>query len=303
MATDEPTSNPNLSTSFPIRVAGAVLGGSLSTFAAGLSQLTEFYWTQWFGPVVPLLGIVVGVALGFVVAPAALRSRHPWLSAVGYGFLAVLLGILGLVVIGIATAPRAEGLTLTALVGGALFYAAYGFMFGPPITVPIALVAVGILRLGRRNLRAGIAAVVGVCVLAFASIGLSGLGARLPLPSLPTGEPVELTLVVVNHSDRWLQLGAFEHHEDGYGGSILGIEPCFTTVETFRLGTAWFLTLDPDSEARTPPDLISAADAPGPAPVVRLEIPARGRASVSSASSVPDEAELTVDHCLNRQQP
>lgn len=284
------------------RVAGAVVGGSLSTVAAALSfWLNLYWWSSSPGPLA-LLGIAVGVVLGFIAGPEAIRTERPVAQALGLAFKAALLGFTVYCVASlVASSWSGTGPAGTLLVDISIFLAFVlptALIFALPATIPIAFSAVCILRLGRLR-RLGVATTVVAAILS------SVLAVAVPGPNLAfdgLGSAVQLQWTVANHSTRPLELGVFEHHSDGFGGSLVGIEPCFTSTGHEGVGRDWFLTLEPDSGQRIPPDLVAAADAQGSEVAVWVEIAPDGTASVE-VGRVPVPEELTIDHCHEVDRP
>lgn len=285
-----------------LRVAGAAVGGSLSTVAAALSFWLDLYWwDSSLGPLA-LLGIAIGVVLGFIAGPESIRTERPVLQAFGLALQASLLGFAAYCVVSlVALAWPGLGPAGASLVDTFVFLAfalPTALIFALPVTTPIAFSAVGIMRLGRLR-RLGVATTVAAAVLS------SVVAVAVPRPNLAfdgPGSAVQVQWTVANHSTRTLELGVFEHHSGGFGGALVGIEPCFTSTGHENVGRDWFLTLESDSGQRTPPELVAAADAQGSEVAVWVEIAPDGTASVD-VGRVPEPEELTIDNCQQADRP
>jgi hypothetical protein len=251
-------------------------------------------------------GAPVGIALGWKFAsrtgrwnPAALVA---WMAA-----SAVLLG----------DAELSAGLAVGGIVSGDLpltAFAVLAFLFGLivglavlPLTVVAATVwlitytAVDRLVATRKPSRVTAAAVLGIAAMVIVIVALSQL--TLGQPYQPEARPVRLRWTVVNQASHGLELGIFEHEPDGFGGAVAEIEPCFTSIGETGLGSDWFLTLDPSTEAAEPAAVVSAGDAAGGDVSVWIAIAPDGEQSVAIGREPPAPEQLTVDHCLAKGTP
>lgn len=282
-----------------LRITGAIVGVSLATVAAAVSEWLTLYWSTFQLAPLPEIGMAVGVVLGFIVGPEVARTEHPGRSALLLAGNAVLLGLAAFALVSAVTFGWGD----SSGVAGYLFFMVYAvpaaFVYGLPVAAPVAFIGVAIMRMGRLRLAGVVTAVLLAAVFGL----LAGASPALNLAARVPGSSVELRWTVANYSARSLELGIFERHGSGgdFGGSIAGIGPCFTTTGTENVGIDWFLTLDPYSTEPTPPELISAADAPDSSVAVWMTVKANGTALVEVGRTATAE-QLTVDHCLEVEQ-
>lgn len=288
-----------------LRLAGAVVGGALATLAAAVSHWLDVYWWQLGTAPLGLIGIGVGLLVGFVAALDAVMTRRPVVLAV---VLAAKAALVGLTVIWAATYSGAFGGGGSAddSFAGLLTFVAFGFpgalAYGLPVTTPIALIGVTVLRLWVRRPRAGqltIAAIVLVGALA------SVVAIVVPAPRLTFAEedllaPVRLEWTVANHSSEGLAVHILTRTGEGStSGSIAGAPPCFTTTGREGVGEGWFIGLGRSGrETTTPPGVVSAADAPGANPRVWITIARDGTVTSEAGRGAPPPEALAVDHCM-----
>jgi hypothetical protein len=285
-----------------LRLTGALVAGSLAATAAVISAWLNLYWWSVGSGGLAIAGVGVGLVLGFIAAPQAARTSHPVWEALG---LTVSAAAVGWTVVGMASIASMGGrgigfptMSVGAFLLSSLIALPVAILFAFPFTAVVAFLGVAILRkVARSRLLAAMAVAASMSLVALAS----ALAGALPAPELSIDvatSPVQLEWTVVNHSRRPLELGIFDHDTNGYGGSIAGIEPCFTTTGQNGVDSDWFLTLDPESEQRTPPELVSAEEAHGSDVSVWVEIASDGSTSVEIGRASPSAEELTVDHCL-----
>lgn len=286
-----------------VRLLGALIAVSLAATAAALSYWLRLYWWDLgFAAPVALIGIGVGLVLGFISGPGAVTTRRPAIYALVVACKAALLGFAVLWALSFAAAASGSPSAGGPIVDG-LAFAVFGvpsaLAFALPVTVPIAFLATGVLRLWSRRPtsgRAAIAAVLWVGVLS------TGVAIGVPRPDLTVdwadAAPVHVEWTVANRTARFLELGIFDREGDrSFGGSVAAIEPCFISTGRHPLDTDWFLTLDPHPEDGDPEELVRAAEAPGAEVRVLIEVAANGTASVEVGRAPPPVEEQTVDLC------
>ncbi len=286
-----------------LRLTGALVAGSLAATAALLSAWLNLYWWSVGSGGLTIAGVGVGLVLGFIAGPQAARTSHPIWEALG---LTVSAAAVGSTVVGMATIASMVGrgigfpaMSVGAFLLSSLIALPVAIVFAFPVTALVAFLGVAILRkVARSRLLAALAVAASMSLVAVAS----ALAGALPAPEVsievPATSPVQLEWTVVNHSARPFELGIFDHDSNGYGGSLAGIEPCFTTTGEDGVDTDWFLTLDPESQGLTPPELISAETAPGSDVSVWVEIASDGSTRVQIGREAPSAEEQTVDQCL-----
>lgn len=288
-----------------LRVAGALLGGSLTAIVMGTAA--------WLGialPTVPpidlsTVAIGVGTVLGFLIGPTAAVTSRPVRFALVIAVRAVVVGLI-LVIGGMAILARLSGqpgFDALSLLGLLLFAVPVAMVLGLPVASLVSMTATAILRLATRR------SVVGSLVIATISfgalIGVPALGSSrfaLPVSIDPAGGAVHLTITVENHSTQSLTLGVWTTSGDSTGGWTTGIEPCFVTSDSSDESAGWFVTLqadtdDPDAWETIPDPLISAAEAPGARADVGVIVAADGTTTVSPQRAPTSAQELTVDLC------
>jgi hypothetical protein len=286
-------------------LVGAAIAAVLAVIAIAIAVTQP--QTAWpLATSLLVAGAPVGIVLGWRFAgrtgrwnPAALVA---WMAA-----SAVLLG----------DAEISAGVAVGGIVSGDLgvtAFAALAFVAGLivglavlPLTAVAAIIwlvtfkAVDGLVATRKPSGVTAAAVVGITTMVIVIIALSQL--TLGQPDQGEAGSVRLRWTVVNQGAHGLELGTFESEPDGFGGSVAEIDPCFTSIGQTRIGTAWFLTLDPGLEAADPAALVSADDAPGADVSVWIDIASDGERTVAVGREPPPPEQLTVDHCFARSAP
>jgi hypothetical protein len=176
-----------------------------------------------------------------------------------------------------------------------------------PITVPIAVIAVGVLRLTRDRPRGAAAAIAGVLLAVAGSMAAS---ATLPRPGLMAGVgpgPVQLEWTVANHSRHDLELGVWAGSASDARGWTAIIPACFTTAGRSGEDADWFVTLERPAEGSwgggTPSALVSAAQVPGADARVWLTLSPDGEIRVEPGRGAPPAKQLTTDHCSESSVP
>ena len=291
-----------------LRVAGALLGGSLTAIVIGTAAWLGIAW-----PTVPpidlsTVAIGVGTVLGFLIGPTAAVTSRPVRFALVIAVRAVVVGLI-LVIGGMAILARLSGqpgFDAWSLLGLLLFAVPVAMVLGLPVTSLVSMTATTTLRLATRR------PVVGSLVIATISfgalIGVPALGSSrfaLPVSIDPAGGAVHLTITVENHSTQSLTLGVWTTSGDSTGGWTTGIEPCFVTSDSSDESAGWFVTLqadtdDPGAWETIPDPLISAAEAPGARADVGVIVAADGTITVSLQRAPPSAQELTVDLCAEK---
>lgn len=297
-----------------LRVAGALLGGSLATLAAAVSYWLDLYWWDFgIGPVA-LIGVGVGVGLGLATGPTAATTPRPVLFVFGQAVKAALLG-LAILAAAWAAGSLASGygsVDAEAVAGSVAFIAfaiPNALVLALPVTLPIAAIATTVLRLKRNRPRRAAAAVAGAVL---ATAGVTTWSVAVPRPDLGPElalAPVELEWTIANHSPHDLELGVWAESasDDSVGGSTQIIPACFITTERSGEEANWFLTLERPAEdswdADIPPALVSAEEVPDADARVWITVAADGAISVEPGRGPPPAAELTTDHCTQGSQP
>lgn len=289
------------------RVAGALLGGSLTRLALGVAAWFGLSWPT-LGQVDPSsLAIGAGAALGFVSGPSAVISVRPVRFAIATAVRAVVVGLTlsigaAAILARLAGQPGFDGWSFLGLL---LVGLPVAMVLGLPVTSIVALTATAILRLAARRPVVGSLVIAAIAVGTL--VGVTALGpTRFALPaSLSRGSGVRLTVTIENHSTQSLTLGVWTASGDSTGGWTRGIEPCFVTSGSSDESAGWFVTVqpdtgDPDAWETIPDPLISAVEAPGSQPEVGVLIAADGTISVSPQRAPPTAAELTVDLCAGQ---
>ncbi|MGH2407325.1 MAG: hypothetical protein ACRDF7_04490 [Candidatus Limnocylindrales bacterium] len=295
-----------------LRVAGAVLGGSLATVAAALSYWLDLYWWgSGIGPIA-LIGVVVGIGLGFAAGPAAVTTTRPWWFAFAQSANAALLGLALLVAGFLASGGGWVGQTDLASSAILIVYIVYlaliALPLALPVTLPIALISVGVLRLTQKWPRVAALGVVAAVLLAVAMTTAAVLVARPALEGAASG-PFQVEWTIANYSSSDFELSVWSKYpaDGSISGSSQYIGPCFTTTGRTSAVADWFLTLQPlpaePLNAGTPPALVSATEVPGPSPRVWITIGADGVTSVDPGRGAPPTRDLTVDYCATGSQP
>ena len=133
---------------------GALLGVSLTALVAVSGSAIGAVWTFGQLDLVPI-ALVVGAIVGYRRATSVIATEHPIMAALGAGLRASLLGILvvWIIAIGPVVIERSD-VQVLEVIGSLLFLAFYGLVLSLPVTIPIALVAVAVLRVqARREVR------------------------------------------------------------------------------------------------------------------------------------------------------
>lgn len=286
-----------------LRLLGSVVAGSLASTAAAVSYwLNLYWWNMGIGPVA-LIGIGVGLAMGFISGPAAVTVPRPAAFALVVAVKAALLGFAVLWSMSLAGAAVQSSPGIGGTIVDAVWFAAFGvptaLAFALPVTMPIAFLSTAVLRLWTRSRAPGRAAIAAVLATTAFS---GGVAVAVPRPDLAWGldevAPVHVEWTVANHSPRFLELGIFDRDGDrSYGGSVAAIEPCFIATGRDPLGSDWFLTLEPRPERGDPVELVSEAEASGADVQVWIVVAADGTPRVELGRAAPSAEEQTVDLC------
>jgi hypothetical protein len=178
-----------------------------------------------------------------------------------------------------------------------------------PVTVPIALVAVGIARMARRRPCRGLLAVTAV-VLATLGLTVAVIQAAPLRPGRDAGlgfgvGQVQLEWTVVNRSSDDLVLFVGARTEHGAGGSSEGIPACFTETGRSWEEADWFIALEHDADAYDggiPPADVSASEVPGGEPRIWIDVAPDGTQTVIPGRWAPPPDALVVDHCLEASE-
>jgi hypothetical protein len=292
-----------------IRVAGALVGGSLAALAAAISYWLSLYWWD-IGFAIAQLAVVVGTALGFVAGPTAATARRPTGFAL---WLAVKAAVIGLAVL--AAAALAISLaTETALIDreaiaaflvGLPIAIVAALVLALPVTIPIAIVAVAVAQLARKRPRlgelTGAAIVVLSVTLTAAATQASPLAAHRTTGSGPEfGEAVQLEWTVANRSRDDLILSVSAADLVSVGGWSKGLPACFTTTGRSAEAIGWFIGLERDGSyagGEIHPAVVSASQVPGANPHVWIDVAPDGALSFIAGRGAPPAEQLIVDLC------
>lgn len=291
------------------RIVGALTGASLSAVAAAISYWFGLYWWEMgLGPIAQI-GVLVGTVIGCAAGPAAVTARRPVLFALGLAVKAVFIGL---------AIYLAAAMTLALATGGAIDAGAVAFLIfavpnalvlALPVTIPIALLAVGIVRVACRRRRRGLLAVAAV---AMAALGIT-VAVIQAAPLRPGHDPglsfrvgqVRLEWTVVNRSSDDLVLFVGSRTEHGAGASRQGIPACFTETGSSWEEMDWFIALEHGTDAddgRIPPADVSASEVPGDEPRVWIDVAPDGTQTVILGRGAPPSEALIVDYCLEASE-
>jgi hypothetical protein len=287
------------------RVAGAGVATATTAVAVGLTTWAHFAIP---GPAFVVLPIAVALLLGWAYGPEAISTPHPWRFALGLAVMAVLFGELAFIVLGFGQAGAAGSSTLGLLASVALIVP-FGFFYMLPVTVPVALFTTAVLRATGRATPPHAALLVGMVVIIVGVTG-AGLLALPPLDYSTLTEPVTLTWTVENHSDRDFALGVWNGdvgqitsgQEASWGGFDVPAEACFVSTGHRPIQRDWFVSLDrPENDAdlsgARPSPLLTAADAAGDSPSIRVVIAADGSYTAIPSAPAAAESDLVVNLC------
>lgn len=288
----------------PLRLAGALLGGSLTALALGIGAWLGASWPTLPPLDLSSLAIGVGVMLGLLSGPAAAVAVRPVRFALVVAVRAVVVGVtlsIGIVAV-LGRASGQPGFDAMSLLGLLLIGIPVAMVLGLPVAAFVSATATAVLRLATRRPVVGSLVIATIAVGAL--LGAPALGSsRFVLPvSVDQGGAVRLTVTVENHSAQSLVLGVWTTSGDSTGGWTTGIEACFVTSESSDESAGWFVTLqpdtdDPDAWETIPDPLISAVEAPGARADVGVLVAADGTITVSPQRAPPSAQELTVDLC------
>jgi hypothetical protein len=167
------TSIPGTGRLIPLRIAGAVVGSSLSALAGSIVYWLGVDGISFFFS----LGVPVGAVIGFVKAPEALTTSKPGRLALKLSVWAALLGLAMLIGwVGLVASWGARGFDLSAIpvVLVTIFFAIFFALWvGVPISLPISIASV---VLGRAFYRRGpVVMSIGLALLLIVSSVSGGL--------------------------------------------------------------------------------------------------------------------------------
>jgi len=167
------TSIPGTGRHIPLRVAGAVMGSSLSALAGTIAHWLGIDGISLFFS----LGVPVGAVIGFAKAPDALTTSNPGRLALMLSAWAAVLGLAMLTAwVGLVANWGARGFDLSAIpvVLVTLFFAIFfALWIGVPISLPISIASV---VLGRWLYRRGpVVMSIGLAILLIVTSISAGL--------------------------------------------------------------------------------------------------------------------------------
>jgi hypothetical protein len=294
-----------------VQIEGALLGAALPAVVAAAGSALGAVWS--IGVLdLSLLAVAVGALIGAQAAPKARSAAHPVALALGAALKASLTGIAAVLLAALASTFLAGGSGGTAASGasgfgfeaaaGMVIFVAYGLLLSLPFTIPIALVGVAAIRLGRS--RAMVPRLIAAGALtAAAGFALAGSAAPSGPPLLGAG--VRVTWTIANHSSSPLNLQIADPGGDGsLGWSEQWIAACFVTTGVDIESDDWFISITkpaPDGaggiDEPLPSPIVSAVDLPGREPVVWIDVAADGTLTVMRGRPPPAGEDLTTDLC------
>ena len=128
------------------RIQGALLGVSLTSLLAAIRHDGASAWQLGILDLA-VVGLVVGAIVGWVSGPGALETGRPIRFAIARAIVADLGGIAIVSFVAIVhSITSQQGVPVVELFGWCVGLTLLGLLFATPITVPIALIAVGSLR-------------------------------------------------------------------------------------------------------------------------------------------------------------
>jgi hypothetical protein len=300
------------------RLTAAVVGASLSALVAeacywlGLETLT----------LVSAVGVPVGGVLGFATGPRVIASGRPVLLALGLAVGAVPVGtgffLTSTVVTGLLQGSEPDPQPLYAVIVLSFAILGAAFVYGIPLTVPTALVAVGLVRrLAQLPTRTA------TVLLLLLATGAAGLGAVtvahaqeatgpyvFGIRRIQLDGPVSLALAavrlewtVVNRSSIDLLMDVRVPMSDGEIGTLAELPACRMSAGRYALGPSWSLRLvadDPENvsggRARGR-SLVTGSSATGTDPKVWIDVDDRLSMMVTLGRGMPLEDELQRELC------
>lgn len=275
-----------------LRLLGGALGASLSLILAIIGIPTVIV------TVIGLLGIPVGVLLGAALGPRVVASSTPGQLAFLIGLAAAMIGILlyvSLVVLGQSSGASA-GQVLVLIPGYLLYIGLYGLIFGAPLTILVAFIAVWLLRrLAARSAQLWIPSAIALSLLA---ISIGG-GVALVLPHVSgdqaaqQGDLVAFEYQLTNQSstDYTFDVHSYWKGAASSGSSLSSLAACSSGFGSDWLQSSnWeiFLIVGNNSAGQdlTNAPLITSADWQAPGPVrLTINIDAKGAVSLIRGSA------------------
>lgn len=286
-----------------LRVVGALVGGSVPAVVGAAA------W--WLG--VPYVAAVAaaGVPIGALLAGGtAVRATLPsW-----PGLVLVLAAIAPLVAAAVLVAGSAGGGEPGQLLGGILFVGVFALILGVPVTAPLALVAVVLLRrLGRMPVPQATRAAAALAALALvlggptllAAVGpLAGAVAQAgigPVDWAARTAAVRLELVVENRTpvDRYLEVMA-DVGDGSSSGSAFGVGPCETVTKRLNVESAVWTVVEGDETSDDPlagRQLATADVAPGADPSLLLVFGPGSTVDVRADGPMPGDGIVDPEVC------
>jgi hypothetical protein len=277
------------------KLFGAGLGAGLSLLLAALGLgLAIIGMPIIIVAFVGLLGAPVGAILGLVLSGRVLASSTPGKLAFIIGLAAALLGGLlyaCLVVVG-QSAGATLGQVLALAPGYFLYIGLYGLLFGAPLTILVAFVAVGLLR--RFASAAGLLWIPSAILLTLMAgalgVGVASGRAAIGDQAAQQGDLVSFQYQIENHSNVDYMFDVRSHWAGAAssGSSQSSLAACSSGSGSDWLQSSdWaiFLTKGQDSEWQDQPTsapIITNRDWPaGGSVVLIISIDATGVISVT----------------------
>jgi hypothetical protein len=297
------TAWPVLTGGITVRLVGALLGGSLAALAGTHVGPLRTYWADLpFGPFVQL-GVIVGVGMGFAAAPTAVNTNRPVRFLLAVAVQAVLIGLamfcawltMQSVLVGRITVidvPAAISLLILIPVSMVVAF---------PVTLPISLVSVAVLRsFGKRPRVAGVALMS--IIAAAGGVTVSADHRVRPIhEDRSSGDdrgPIRLQWTVANASRQNLVLSVWAPNDGGASGWTKEVSACFISTGQSSESDRWFIALGRGATLEhMPTALIGASDVPGAEPRVWIDVRPDGAFVVHQGREVPTGDELVTDLC------